>query len=176
MAIINKEGCYLKVEPDMCYANRHGFYVGYTIHSNLETRNLEKVREEKVRKLEEKVNSLYLAYVKELNAYARENNLILPDQKEKLPEDLLNKVNFCESIFNDMNRVRIGIYRGENLARPLNMELLISLGLDADWFETGMLKPTSSVGITSPYNRQRFDYETLYDELKKTLKDGFKDC
>lgn len=177
MAILDKNGNYLKVNLDRCYADIQGFHVAFEVHRDLKTRNDEKVREEKVRLLEEKANDLYSRYIKEVNLYAAKNNITLPDEEEKLPDDLKSKLEIASDIFTDVHRVKIGIYRrGDQQLMPRHMDVLISLGLEEDWFENSIENPINVVEISSPYNRQRFDYETAYSEMKKTIKEGFKDC
>jgi len=175
MAIIDKNGNYLRANINGCYADPSGFHASILVHENKEARELEKNRERKFLELESKVNSLYLKYIGEVNGYILENNINFPEEAEKLPEEISEKLRVASELFNDLELVRRGIhsYGGE---MPKNLELFFSLGLPKNWFESGVPSAATVRVLSSPYNRQRFDFETVYKEIKKTLKDGFKDC
>ena len=176
MALKNKNGNYIRADLGRCYADISGFHTAYLVSSSEEERRLEKIREQKVKELSQNVDNLYASYLIEINREAAERNLNLPEDSHKLSEDSKLKLSVVNSIFRDLEIVRRNIYKTSEREMPSNLELLIELGLDKDWFENSIPYPQSIREVSSPYNRQRFDFSTVYKELKKVIKDGFEDC
>lgn len=176
MALIHKDGKYIKVIRENCVFYPSSVLISYYEFDSKEDRDNYFKREKEINDFVSKHRNTY----NELNLKAAETLSQVPgvdlNSFDQFPKEVKKILNDAIDLMWDLQLITRE-WKSQNFSKTKfkNKKQLIELGFNEEWF-TPVKLPVIGTVSTGVFLNQTFSFDCLYKELKKIFKTDFVDC